>query len=306
MIKTIFFSTSDRMIPILEKLNRITDVKLCITKKDVKIGRTQEIKENKVKKWCITNNIDYLQIDNLKEENLSTVLNKITEINPDLGVVVDFSYIIPTKIIDMFNNKLINIHYSLLPKYRGASPIQFVILNGEKETGITYQLVHKEMDKGNILMQEKYNIKGTETSENLFEQLLYLNKESLSKFIELSEKAELVEIAQKENEASYTYSPTQPTKTIIFKEDAYTTFTESAEILERKIRAFNPRPILWSSLKLLTKYKNIELKDITKSDLIVKIYEGKLINNTLEITTLQVEGKNKMSWEEFINGYIQK
>ena len=305
MIKTIFFSTSDRMIPLLEKINELTDLKLCVTKVDVKVGREKKIKENEVKQWCIKNNKKYIQIGNFKESNLNKVLAKVEEINPDLGVVVDFSFMIPSEIISIFDNKLVNIHYSLLPKYRGASPIQFAILNGDKNTGITYQIVHTEMDKGNVLMQEECKLSGKENSQELFEQLLCLNISTMSKFINLYEKKNMVETIQRKKFITYTYSPTQSTKTVIFKEDAYTKFNESPDTLERKIRAFYPKPILWSHLKFLTNYKGLELKDSKKENLIVKIHEGKIENDELKILILQIEGKNKMSWKEFVNGYTK-
>jgi len=305
MIKTIFFSTSDRMVPLLEEINKITDIQLCITKKDVEVGRHQNIKENPVKQWCIENKREYIQIDNLKGKDLITVLEKVKEVNPDLGIVVDFNFIVPNEILETFGNKLVNIHYSLLPRYRGASPIQFSILNGDKETGITYQLVHKEMDKGNILMQERYALVGNEASGDLFEQLLNLNIISMDKFVNQWTKGMLKEIVQNEGDATYTYSTIQPKKTIIFKEDAYTELKESPEVIERKIRAFYPRPILWTHMKHLTRFKGLNLKDISKENLTVKIFEGKMINNNLEIQTLQVEGKNKMSWKEFLNGYTK-
>lgn len=324
-MKTIFFSTSDRMIPIVEELNKLTELKLCITKTDVKVGRKMEIKENPVKLWCIENNIPYIQIDNLKDKNLELVVEKIKEIQPDLGIVVDFAFMIKDPILELFNttnkeqNKnsikdvtinrnLVNIHYSLLPKYRGASPIQFAILNGDKETGITYQVLDKEMDKGNILYQIKYQLKGNETYLELFEQLLSLNINSLSKFIELYKSNELENITQGENEATYTYSKTNPKSTLVYKEDAYTDLKEPSEVIERKIRGFNPRPILWTHLKFIEEYTGLKIKDESKKDLTVKIYDGKLNpdTNKVEFTKIQLEGKNAMDWNSFVNGYFIK
>ena len=305
MLKTIFFSTSDRMTPLLEKLNTLTDIKLCVTKNDVKVGRKQEVETNKVKAWCVQNNKEFLQIDNLKGENLEKVLQKMSDIKPELCLVVDFNFIIPEVLINEYKDKLVNIHYSLLPKYRGASPIQFAILNGEKETGITYQFIDKEMDKGNILLQNKYVLKNDETSDTLLAELLNLNIQNLSTFIELFENNDFSETVQDENIASYTYSPTQPRKTMIFKEDAYTDFNENAQKLHNKIRAFNPRPILWSRLENLVNYYGLELKDESKANLTVKLYDAVVQNDKLHINTLQVEGKNKMNWKEFVNGYIK-
>jgi methionyl-tRNA formyltransferase len=303
-MKTVFFSTSDRMLPVLRELPKLTDLKLCITKTDVKVGRNRETKENEVKLWCLENNIDYIQIDNLKGENLIKVLSKITNINPDLGIVVDFGFMIPNTLIETFKGHLVNIHYSLLPKHRGASPIQFAILNNDRETGVTYQLLEKEMDKGKVLFQQEIHLTGKETYVELFEQLLKLNIESMSTFIELWKTNKLNNTIQDEATASHTYSPTQPTSTLVYKEDAYTTFIESPEVLERKVRAFNPRPILWSHLKYVADYMALKLKDIAKEDLTVKIYDGKITGNRFEITTIQVEGKNKTDWESFKNGYL--
>lgn len=306
-MKTIFFSTSDRMIPVLQKVHELTELKLCITKTDVKIGRKMETKENPVKLWCIENNIPYIQIDNLKDNNLNTVVQKIKQIEPDLGIVVDFAFMIKESILNLFN-KIINIHYSLLPQYRGASPIQFSILNGDKETGITYQVLDKEMDKGNILFQVKYNLTGKETYLELFEKLLELNVKSINDFIKKYQSNSLENRVQNENSATYTYSKINPKSTLVFKEDAYTDLKEPKEVLERKIRGFNPRPILWTHLKCIEEYLELKLRDNTKDNLTVKLHEGCIneTTNKVDLTKVQIEGKNIMDGNSFINGYFTK
>lgn len=303
MIKTIFLSTSNRMLPLLKKLHCVSDVKLCITKTDVKVGRKQELVENGIKLWCLDNNIECLQINNVKD-NIDNIIEKVKKINPDLSIMVDFGFIIPESLLNIFEDKIINIHYSLLPKYRGASPIQFAILNGDKVTGITYQRVDKEMDKGVILRQVEYKIQGNETTHTLLEQLLDLNVKDLSTFIELYETKKLEESIQLESKAIYTTSPTHPDRYTIFKEDAYTDLNEAPTVLERKVRAFSPWPILWSTLGKVSSYIGLELKDKSKEKLTVKIYEGHLENNKFVIDTIQVEGKNKTNWKEFKNGYL--
>jgi len=309
-LKVIFFGTSDRSTPILESLKSNFNLLLCITKKDTKIGRKQTTKETEVKRWSKENNIPFLEINSLRNNDLEEVIKKIEELKPDYGIVADFGFIIPKKIIDAMNGQIINVHFSLLPKYRGASPVQFAILNGDDSTGITYYLLDENIDTGDIISQIEYKIDTKITSGELYDILFQIAAGNLPEILKNYSKGNLNPEKQDQNKATYTFSPTNPKHTFIFKEDASINWNESPEKIEREIRAYNPWPIAWSSLGNLENAtilnQNISLKDHINKELKVKIYKSHIENGNLKIDELQVEGKNKLSWKDFSNGYVKK
>lgn len=308
-MKIAFFGTSDRSVPILEALNATGFLVLCVTKPDSKIGRKQEIKENGVKTWAKANNIPYLEVASLKGETATHIITDLKKYEVTYGVVADYSLMIPNDIIDYFNKKLLNIHFSLLPKYRGSSPVQFALLNGDKSTGITYLLIENKLDAGDIIFQIEYNINSNFTSQELYKILFKLAGENLPKVLSEYDKHLLPTSKQDESKATYTYSPTQPKSTCIFKEDAKLAWEKTPEQLECAIRAYNPWPIAWTTLtdltatsKIVTKAHNLR-KGIDGA-LKVKIFSSKITEGLLEIESLQVEGKNKTAWDTFENGYL--
>ncbi|GIW60408.1 MAG: methionyl-tRNA formyltransferase [Patescibacteria group bacterium] len=309
--KVAFFGTSDRSLPILESLNKHFELVLCVTKHDTKVGRKQEMKETAVKKWARDHVIRYVEIRSLKEYDLDLVLNELGKAKPAYGIVADFSYIIPESIINFFGGRLINIHFSLLPKYRGASPVQFAILNGDETTGITFLLVSKRLDAGDILSQIGYKMNGTETSGELYETLFSVAAEKLPEVIEGYKSGSIRPMPQDENNATYTYSKTHPHHTFIFKEDGLINWKNDVKSIERKIRAFNPWPIAWTYLKDLQEASNLahgklNFRDSVDLELTVKIYSAHLEKDKLHIDKLQVEGRKIMTWEEFKNGYLEQ
>ena len=309
-IKIIFFSTSDRSLPILDAIVKNFNLAFCITKKNSKIGRKQIEKETEVKRWCKQNNIDFLEISSLKGEDLEYLLKKIKEVNPNYGVVADFGFIIPQEIIDSIKGGIINIHFSLLPKYRGASPVQYAILNGDEKTGVTFYLLDKNMDTGDIIAQLEYKIDSKYTSDELYKIFFQLSAQKLPEIIKNYFEEKLKPIKQDENLATYTISKTNPKSTLIFKDDASIDWNDKPEKIERLIRAFNPWPIAWTYLKDLETSKiiseKIELKDHIDKNLKIKIFKAHLENGELKPDEVQVEGRNKMDWDSFKNGYLKK
>ena len=308
--KIVFFGTSDRSLPILESLKSNFDLELCVTKKNTLFGRDQVEKETEVKRWATTNNVDTLLIDSLKDNNLEYVLDKIKSIKPDYGIVADFSFMIPKKVIETFNGNLINIHFSLLPKYRGASPVQHAILNGDEKTGITFYLLNEKMDDGDIISKIEYYIDSKYTSGELYDLLFKISADELPNVIKGYSLGELIPYKQLEEEATYTISKTNPKHTFIFKEDAQIDWKQPPEIIERSIRAYNPWPIAWSYLVELENStclsEKIILKNHVNKNLKVKIFKAEILGKKLQIEEIQVEGKNKTEWKSFKNGYVEK
>ncbi len=324
-INIAFFGTSDKSEPILNALkNNLTgNVKLvlCITKTDTKVGRKHELKQTGVKKWAINNGIKHIEIDNLKNDNLALVLSELKNEHIELGIIADFSIIIPTSITSIYSNKLINIHFSLLPKYRGASPVQHTILNGDKITGITYFLIDSGMDTGDILAQVSHKLDGTETTGSLQHTLFELAAEKLPQVIAEYMSGIIKPTPQQHENATYCYSPSHPKSTYIYKEDALINWSDNPEQIVRKVRAYNPWPIAWTTLddmRTASAQKQLNMKIISDKHGRVKIYAAKLEEDSLEnntantagkvpqkliINKLQVEGKKVIEWSDFVHGY---
>lgn len=308
-LDVVFFGTSDRSISILKALKNNFNLLLCVTKTDTKVGRNQEKRETAVKKWAIKNSVKFAEVGSLKDKDLEKIAKQIEKLKPDFGVVTDFSYIIPPEIIKIFDTKLINIHFSLLPKYRGASPVQFSILNGDEMTGITFYIVDERMDTGNIISQIGYKMCGKETSGELYDILFKIAADKLPEIFEKYSLSQITPFPQDKELATYTFSKTHSKSTFIYKEDAQINWDYKPEEIERVIRAFNPWPIAWSYLKDLEKTKclsdgKINMKKTVNKDLKVKIFSSDIIEGKLSVKELQIEGKNKMMWEDFKNGYL--
>ncbi len=310
MITIAFFGTSDRSTPILDVLKTNFNLALCITKTDSKVGRQQKLKESGVKTWAKQNNIEYIETSSLKIDQ-SKIISRLLELKTDLGVVADFSFIIPQELLSTPKYKLLNIHFSLLPKLRGASPVQFSILDGDTVTGVTYFILGQKMDDGEILTKVEYKTTKTETSGELYATLFALAAENLPGVISKYTSGELRPTPQDNQNATYTYSKSHPKNTFIYKEDARIDWTAEETYIERQIRAYNPWPIAWSTLLdiqssrffKLNKYYINKSKDL---DLKVKIYKANLDKNALKPIIVQVEGGKTLSWKDFENGYIEK
>lgn len=299
-MKIAFFGTSDRSIPILNALRDNNELVLCVTKEDSKVGRHHILKENGVKTWAKNNLVPYLCIEKLDIEGVSKITGCLKSHAVDVGVVADFSLILKQKIIDTPPFKLINIHFSLLPKYRGTSPVQFAILNGDKKTGISFYLMDKNMDTGKILAQVEYRLTGSETSGELYKTLFDIAANKLPNVIEEYVSGKTTPLPQNDAEATYTYSKTHPKNTFIYKEDARIDWGEDIEQIKREIRAYNPWPISWSTLDDLDsshflREKGMKTHAGANKSLKIKFY-------TLD--SVQVEGRKIVSWKEFENGYL--
>jgi methionyl-tRNA formyltransferase len=308
-MKVVFFGTSDRSIPILEALRKNFELVLCVTKTDTKIGRHQEPKESGVKRWASRNGVYFLEIPGFKEEEIGRIVKEIVEQEIELAVVCDFSFIIPYKLIETMKGKFINIHFSLLPKYRGASPVQFCLLNGDKNTGITFHLIEKGMDDGAIIKQYEYTIPPNITSGELYVELFKLASEKLSLVINGYIRAQLTPLLQDMTKATYTYFRSHPKSTFIYKEDARIDWSKTPQVIEREIRAFNPWPISWGRIGELEQntsllQDNLRLRPGLNTSSIMKIYSAELEDGKLKIKEIQVEGKRRTSWDTFKNGYI--
>jgi methionyl-tRNA formyltransferase len=309
MINVAFFGTSDKSYPILETLNKDFNLELCVTRTDSKVGRKQKLKECGVKKWAKENDVDYICIDSITHDE-KKVVGALKSHKIELGVVADFKFIIPKNILDLPEHGIINIHFSLLPKLRGASPVQHAILKGLDETGVTYYLMNEKMDQGDIIKQVVHKLDHTETTGTLYKTLFDLAANNLTSTIKDYVEGKIEPIKQDSKETTYCNSKTRPDTTYIFKDDARIDWNKEPDVIERQIRAFNPWPIAWTTLGELENnnklYSQIQLKDSTYPKYRVKIIEAEKVNGQLRLNKLQVEGKNEIDWMSFMNGYTKR
>jgi methionyl-tRNA formyltransferase len=304
-LKVIYMGTPDFSVPSLLSLIEQTEVIAVVTQPDKKVGRKQELTESPVRKVALVNKIQILQPDKIKGN--SDFIKQIKLLQPDLIVVVAYGFLLPKEILDIPKYGVINIHASLLPKYRGASPIQTAILNGDKETGVTIMLIDDKMDTGPVLSQRTITITDTDNFESLHDKLAQLGSELLSDTLPKYICGEIKPVAQNEAEATYCK--------ILTKEDGKIDWNKSAEEIERQVRAFTPWPGAWTvwnnkSLKVLKAVVYASTGPVLSkaeglSMTTGKVNEGLAVacgNGALEIMELQLEGKKPMSAKEFLNG----
>lgn len=210
------------------------DVVAAVTNNDKPVGRKKILTSPPVKQFALSKGIEVFQYDKIRIEGVEDVKN----LNPDLIVTCAFGQILSQEILDVPRLGVINIHASLLPKYRGASPIHFALLNGEKTTGITIMKTDVGIDTGDIIMQKPLEIGDNETCGELFDRLSLLGAECIIEALPLIENNKANFIKQNDDEASFSK--------IIKKDMAQINWTSSAKDIFNQIRAFNPAPIAFT------------------------------------------------------------
>lgn len=300
-MKIIFMGTPDFAVPTFK---RIIDCGHCVsgvfTQPDKPVGRNQnKLVFSPVKSCALKNNIKVYQPVTLKNEE---IIDNIKNLKPDIIVVVAYGKILPKEILDIPKYGCINIHGSLLPKYRGAAPIQWSIINGEKITGVTTMLMDEGLDTGDILLKKEIEILEDDTSESLFKRMSCIGADLLVETIELLEKGALNRTKQDEALSSYTR--------IIKKIDGNIDWNKPSRDIYNLIRGMIPWPVAYTYTKqnkLLKIYK-AKLSDMS-SDV-----PGKVLNidplviscgggTSLELLEVQLEGKKRIKSEEFVRGY---
>ncbi len=278
---------------------------LVITELDKPVGRKQILTPPPVKILASKYNISISQ-----PKSISNLKSQISNLKPDLIVVAAYGQIIPKEILVIPKYGCLNVHPSLLPKYRGPSPIQYAILNGDKETGVTIIKMTEKVDHGEVVSSIKYLVSSKETYETLSKKLAELGVELLIKTIPNWISGKIKPKLQDESKATYTK--------IIKKEDGKIDWKKSADELERQIRAFSPWPesfTFWEKDGKLLRLKILKAKDFKSQKGFNSPIIGKTLvvsqnkigvqcgNNFLVIEKLQLEGKKEMVSEEFLRGH---
>ncbi len=287
-----------------------------ITAPDKPSGRGMQMNESAVKKYALSKGLKILQPEKLKNPDF---LNELQELNANLQVVVAFR-MLPEVVWNMPPMGTINLHASLLPQYRGAAPINWAIINGEKETGVTTFKLQQEIDTGNILLQKKIKIGDKENAGELHDRMMELGADLLLKTVNELAKNNLKEI--KQQVVSHSTFNTQHPMAIgstIPLHHAPKIFTETCEIKWQKnvdeiynlIRGLAPYPAAFTFLK----EKKLKIFSAKKEFTNAKENSGEVItdnktylkftcnNGYISVTELQLEGKKKMRVEDFLRGW---
>ncbi len=310
-IKTVFMGTAEFSVFILQALLAGAEYNIAavITVADKPVGRKQIITPPLVKILAQQYNVPVCQPENLEKSEFLDFLRKI---NPDLIVVAAYGKILPEKILKLPKYGCINVHPSLLPKYRGASPIQTAILNGEKETGVSIILMDKKMDHGPILAQEKTPVAISSTYPILAAKLEILSADLLIKTVAEWTKGKIKPRKQNDQEATYTKT--------LKKEDGRIDWGKSGEEIERQIRAFQPWPGTYTFFRdkngVLRKIKILKAFLLTKTSFgpdgpVGKTFLGsndriavQTEKDFLMIDLLQLEGRKPIKTQDFLRGHI--
>lgn len=265
----IFFGSSKYSAIVAKSIYDLFGLRTIITLPD-RIGNRNKILKNPMKKFAEEYNIPVISVSKLIDS-----INQIASISPDFFVVCDYGKILSEEMLKIPKNGALNVHHSLLPKYRGPSPTSTTIINSETESGVTIIEMSKKMDAGDILSQENYRLEPDETNESLLIKLNIIGSKLIIRVLENYNK--IVPIKQNENEATYTK--------MIKKENGYIDISapKNKNELDCMIRAYYPWPGVHTKLEI----KKGEIK-------IIKLLPNQMI---------QMEGKKPMNYKDFINGY---
>ena len=271
-----------------------------VTSTDKPAGRGRKIQQSEVKKYAVINNIRLFQPEKLKDEKL---IEGLKNLNADLFIVVAFR-MLPKIIWEIPNKGTVNLHGSILPNYRGAAPINWAIINGEKESGVTTFFINDKIDTGDVLLIEKTTIKDGQTAGELHDKLMEIGSKLLIKTISnldsgiLESKKQLIAESQKK-------APK------LNRKNTKINWSKDDFSIRQFILGLNPYPGAWTLIsnngrQLNFKIFKVKISNIKTSEKIISVQENKVYigtsTNALELVEIQLEGKKKMHANEFIKG----
>jgi methionyl-tRNA formyltransferase len=301
----IFMGTDRFAVPALEALiNSEVELVCVITQPDRPKGRSLKLGFSPIKEVAIENNLTLHQPNRVREkEFIDQVLKPL---KPDVIVVAAFGQILPKAILDLPPRGCINIHPSLLPKFRGAAPVQRAIMEGEKETGVTIIFMDEGEDTGDIILQEKMEIDSSDSAETLSRKLAHLSARLILNTLRLAQNGTIPRQPQDQSRTSYAPK--------LRKEDGLIDWKKSAFEIHNLIRGTIPWPGAYTTFGKAMQLKIWESQILESSHpsacpgTIVNILPDKGIivatgDNDLAITTVQPASKSKMTARDFVNGY---
>lgn len=302
MKKIVFMGTPEFSVPILKALIEKEDLEIVavVTQPDRKVGRKKIVTAPPVKELALKHDLLVLQPEKLSG---SDEMQKILNLQPDLLITAAYGQYVPTKLLKTPEFKAINVHASLLPKYRGAAPIHYALLKGDDKTGITIMYMEKEMDAGNIISQREIMIQETDDTGSLFEKLSLLGRDLLIDTLPEIFAGTNQSIAQDENKVSY--SP------MISKEEERIDWKKSARAIFNHVRALRPAPGAYTFLDgerfKIWDTELVEGKTDGKAGAIVEVDKEKLLvaggdGQLLSLLSVQPAGKRRLDIKEYLAG----
>ncbi len=321
-MKILFFGSSKISVPFLEEIHKSRhSISLVVTTADKPAGRGRKTVPNVVKSKAIELGIDFIQIEKFDD----IFFDRFSKLKPDAVVVASFGKIFPGKLFELTDARWFNVHPSLLPKYRGPTPIISTLLNGDRVGGVSIIEVVPEVDKGAIYARVEFEVKADDNLDSLERKSIEFGKPLLVKVLDLAETGKIKSYPQDEKNATFSYK--------ITKDDLKIDWDTSAEKIVNRIRAFSSSPgayFLWKDLRIkvlkaaalndspVNAYPdNIKIdksgtNNNEKNGLVIAADKktGILVrcngNEMVKIELLQPEGKRVMSSVDFINGYRLK
>ncbi len=300
-MRIVFFGTPDFALPSLDILHKSKhEIIVVVTAPDKERGRGRKVSYTPIKEYAIENNIKYLQPEKMRDEDF---IESLKELNADLFVIVAFR-ILPRSVFTIPKYGSFNLHGSLLPKYRGAAPIHWALMNGDKETGVTTFYLEDKVDTGNIIAQSKMPIEDEDNLGTVHDKMSLLGADLVLATVNKIESGN-VELQKQNNELA---SPAPK----ISKELGEIDWNKSAEEIHNLVRGLSPFPAAYF-IHNEKKYKVFKSKIV--DDILLKSGELKetkkelyfgCSNKTLQIIELQLEGRKRMSTDAFLRGYSLK
>ena len=300
-MKLVFFGTPDFAVPTLDALHDSShEILGVVTSPDKKSGRGLKVTSAAIKNSAEKYSLPIYQPESTGSEQLHSILKQI---NPDIYVVVAYK-ILPESILNIPPRGAVNLHASLLPKYRGAAPVNHAILNGETETGLTTFLIQKKVDTGDLLLQQSLPIDNSVTTGEVLSKLSFLGADLVIKTLDALAQNKIKPIKQDGDKA--TFAPK------ISVQDCKINWSNPALMIHNQIRAFSPKP------GAFTFYKNKRVK-LFGSKVLQNLHNARLLPGEIEhtnsflkigtgtepiqITNIQIEGKKKLPVDQFILGF---
>lgn len=303
-MRVVFMGTPDFAVPTLQTLLEHHEVLAVVTQPDKRKGRGKAMQFTPVKEKALEYNIPVYQP--VKVRNDEEFLATMKELNPDIIVVTAFGQILPESILNLPKYGCINVHASLLPKYRGAGPIQWAVINGEKESGVTIMYMEKGLDTGDMLEKVVVPLDPKETGESLHDKLSVAGNDILLKAMKAIEDGTAVR--EKQDDSISTYAP------MFDKAMGEIDWTKDAKELERLIRGLYPWPSAYTHFG--TKVMKVFSADVVErqtkevAGTIVEVTKDSIVvqagNNCLALKEVQLEGKKRMEVKAFLLGYAIK
>lgn len=290
----VFMGTPYFAVPILEKLNEISPINLVVTQPDKRVGRKQEFTYSPVKLFAVRHNLEVFQPKNIK-----TDYQRIIDIKPDIIVTAAYGQMIPAELIDHYT--MVNIHGSLLPKYRGGAPVQRAIMNGDTTTGVTLMYMAQKMDSGSIIAQSEISIEKDDTTTSLMKKLSYVGRDLLVENLEDILNKQIDPILQDESLVTFAYN--------LNKKDEILNFNQPTYLVMRQLNGLLDEP----AASIFIKGVRIKVFKLEKSDIISSMKPGtvvsidkelhvKTLDGVVRILELSEQGKKRMTDKAYLNG----